>query len=413
MNTVQESPAMRLHALDGVRATMMLLGLVLHSLIAYGQLDNRGAWPFKDAHTSILCDLIVYFIHLFRMPIFFIMSGFFASMLYERRSPMGLARNRASRILLPLIAGWIVLWPPIIMGYVFAIQAKSAPISQALVSAWRIISSRVPYELSTAHLWFLYYLLLFYVTFLVLVPAFGRLPERVRSAFMNGFSMAAASRFRPLWFAVPTAITLIMTPQGILLGPNSFVPDYRAYLGYLVFFAFGWLLFHRREILESYRHLAWANIAVGLLFFFVAITASAMAAAKKPGAHLVFVLCNALIVWLFAFGITGLFLRFLNRPRPAIRYVVDASYWVYLVHLPVVMWLMALMTPVEWPALAKGGTVLLGATVICFISYDLLARNTFIGKVLNGRRYSRGLPVVEAYEPAANLAVEQTTSTVE
>jgi hypothetical protein len=69
------------------------------------------------------------------------------------------------------------------------------------------------------------------------------------------------------------------------------------------------------------------------------------------------------------------------------------------------MWISAILTPVNWPALAKAGTVLLGAIIICFVSYDLLARNTFIGKMLNGRRYPRGLPADES--PAASGVVGQ------
>lgn len=412
MNAVHESDtSVRLHALDGVRATMMLLGLVIHAVLSYGQNDYSGAWPFKDAHTSIICDLLVFLIHLFRMPVFFTMAGFFASMLYERRSPLGMARNRASRILLPLAAGLVVLWPPIMMGVAFAVQAKSNSISQALISAWGAVASRIPYEGQTAHLWFLYYLLLFYATFLVMVPAISRLPERLRRAFMNGFSGMATSLLRPLWFAIPTALTLLMTPQGVFLGPGSFVPDYRAYIGFFVFFAFGWLLFHRKEVLESCKRFAWSCLIVGFLIFFVALTAAIMLAEKKPGAFIVFVSSNALIVWLFTFGITGLFLRYLNRPTPAIRYVVDASYWSYLVHLPIAIWIAGFLTPAGWPALVKAGTVLLGTAAICLVSYDLLVRNTVIGKVLNGRRYPRGLPAAEERTHAAPVAIEPTSPT--
>ena len=43
----------------------------------------------------------ILFIHIFRMPIFFVMAGFFAAMLYLRRGPGGLAQNRATRIVVP------------------------------------------------------------------------------------------------------------------------------------------------------------------------------------------------------------------------------------------------------------------------------------------------------------------------
>jgi hypothetical protein len=39
---------------------------------------------------------------------------------------------------------------------------------------------------------------------------------------------------------------------------------------------------------------------------------------------------------------------------------------------------------------------MLGTAFVCFISYHYLVRNTFIGKFLNGRRYSKKLKDISA-----------------
>src|SRR5690606_41876804 len=41
--------------------------------------------------------------------------------------------------------------------------------------------------------------------------------------------------------------------------------------------------------------------------------------------------------WCVTYGLVGVCVRFLTRPRPAIRYLADASYWMYLMHLPIVV----------------------------------------------------------------------------
>ena len=61
----------RMHALDGLRGTMMLLGLVLHSACSYMKVGLGDVWPYQDHANTILADLTVSFIHVFRMPIFF------------------------------------------------------------------------------------------------------------------------------------------------------------------------------------------------------------------------------------------------------------------------------------------------------------------------------------------------------
>jgi peptidoglycan/LPS O-acetylase OafA/YrhL len=90
----------------------------------------------------------------------------------------------------------------------------------------------------------------------------------------------------------------------------------------------------------------------------------------------------------------GLFLKFASRPSPLGRYLSDASYWIYIMHMPVVVLLQVAMMPVPVPALAKIPIVLGLASVVLVVSYDFMVRPTWIGALLNGRRYPRRLPAM-------------------
>ena len=68
------------------------------------------------------------------------------------------------------------------------------------------------------------------------------------------------------------------------------------------------------------------------------------------------------------------------------RYLADASYWVYLVHLPLVMAGQVLVLAAPWPWFVKLGAVVASVTAISLLSYELLVRHTFLGRLLNGRR---------------------------
>ena len=59
----------------------MLLGIVLHAALPYVNMDVPD-WP-SDKSDSEIISIIVQFIHLWRMPVFFILSGFFANLLIE------------------------------------------------------------------------------------------------------------------------------------------------------------------------------------------------------------------------------------------------------------------------------------------------------------------------------------------
>ena len=102
----------------------MLLGVMLHSIISYGAVDYGAAWPYKDAATTGFADVAVIFIHVFRMPIFFVLAGFFAALLYVRRGTVGLLRNRATRIVVPFAVGWLLLYPAVLAGFAFAAGGK-------------------------------------------------------------------------------------------------------------------------------------------------------------------------------------------------------------------------------------------------------------------------------------------------
>ena len=97
----------RRHDLDALRAGAMLLGLVLHGAMAY----TGAPWIVQDSHSNGLLGLSVSAIHGFRMPVFFMMSGFFTALLWQKRGLKSLVKNRFKRIFLPLLLGLVTVIP--------------------------------------------------------------------------------------------------------------------------------------------------------------------------------------------------------------------------------------------------------------------------------------------------------------
>jgi len=392
---VAPSAAVRYYGLDALRAIMMLLGLVLHAVVSYMHVSIGDVWPFRDPSTHGAWTRLLLFIHVFRMPIFYVMAGFFAALLLERRGTVSMVRNRTTRILVPFVIGWIILVPLVGWGFDFANAAKGA----TLAKAWNTVSAAPllkEYIDSTIHLWFLYYLTMFYAVSLVLDALVRRSPASWRQAWQRPFGRLLRSRWRPVWFAIPTAGALALTPAGLLHTSTSFVPDPLTFVTYGIFFGFGWLLYLKRELLSTFDRDAWLQVALALALTPINLAMAERSLFKQPDPYGVALgiaaITGALIVWLFTFGLTGLFQRHLNRPSPAIRYIVDASYWVYLIHLPFTIWIPGVLVNLPWPSTIKIIALLVLATPIWWASYDLFVRNTFIGVLLNGRRYRRGLP---------------------
>jgi peptidoglycan/LPS O-acetylase OafA/YrhL len=177
---------------------------------------------------------------------------------------------------------------------------------------------------------------------------------------------------------------------GFLEDPPGFVPVPRIVLAYLVPFTFGWLLYLNRDLLPVIERRAWLHVSLaGVLF------AAWMLGAESPvrgwGAAGLYAraAAGALALWLITFGLTGLFLRYAASERSLWRYLSDGSYWMYVVHMPVVMAFQIALASVAIPTEAKVLVVVVASFVTLVASYDLVARPSWIGVLLNGRRYPR------------------------
>ena len=97
----------------------------------------------------------------------------------------------------------------------------------------------------------------------------------------------------------------------------------------------------------------------------------------------------ALAVWFWTFGLIGLCMAFWSKESHLRRYIADASYWLYLIHLPVVMALQIWMSQWSWPAEVKFILILGISIPLMLLSYEFLVRYTFIGAILSGRKRTR------------------------
>ena len=116
----------RRHDLDALRAFAMLLGILLHVGLSF----TPFPWPVQDTRQSPLVGLGFAAIHGFRMPLFFLVSGFFTAMLWNKRGPRALLRHRAMRILLPCLLGLVTIVPLTDWASKWAMGLPKAPASK-------------------------------------------------------------------------------------------------------------------------------------------------------------------------------------------------------------------------------------------------------------------------------------------
>jgi len=378
----ENANAPRLYALDHLRATMMLLGVVIHSAVSYMIFEPNQVWPYRDPVNSVFFDILVGIIHSFRMPVFFLMSGFFAALIYHRRGNKHFVNNRIKRILIPFIVGWPLLFPVIFAGFSFATQQLS---NEAYIG---YISTPIEWLISLWHFWFLYYLIMFYV---ITVIATQIKPPPIITRICQQFIDIAMTNVRGVMLlGLLSALTLLSMSSGSLDSDLRWIPNAGVFLAYGFVYWCGWLLYGQQERFQdikqhSYRYLLLAFILLPIASYFIQQVGNSTEI-NKITTHLLAALFSGLLMWSFILGITGWFLRCFNQYNMTARYLTDSAYWVYLVHLPIAIWTTAQLTHLDWSVWAKFSITLTVTLVLSLLSYHYVARRTVIAYWLNGKR---------------------------
>lgn len=380
----------RFHSLDALRASMMLLGLVLHSAVNYMQTPMR-MWSIKDMYTHHFFDILFFFIHLFRMPVFFVSAGFFIALLYHKRGIKGMFVNRFFRVGLPFLLSYFTILPLFKMSLAFTLKGGG---QEGWAEAMALLSSFAAFNnMHLGHLWFLYYLLFLYPATLVAMPLLKFFWKMFQPSIKQAIAGFFTSWKALLLFSLLTLLTLLPMTEAALDTHTFIIPSPHILLAYGVFFGYGWGLYLQRQKLAWFTS-RWKifSIAALILSTLYLIVFLGKPVADATYAALLGKSLAAVSIWLIIFASIGLFERYFCKPSPMVRYLSDASYWMYLVHLPVSLGMVGVLAKWHLPAFLKF-SVVLGVTIVCtLLTYHYLVRSTFIGVFLNGRKYSRTLP---------------------
>ncbi|MEO5800281.1 MAG: acyltransferase [Gemmatimonadales bacterium] len=378
----------RLHGLDAVRGLALVAGVVLHAAMAF--LPGPQLWLVADRARSTTLSVLFFVIHIARMTLFFVLAGFFARLLFQRTGWVAFVRNRLTRIAIPMLVAW-----PLVFGSILAVLNLSTPGGAAAATGFTVETFPL------THLWFLYVLLLLYAGALLLRAAVVTIDPSGRLRHLIDTAMRAIIRpGAPLLLALPVTWALYLHPYwarwfGVPTPDAGFVPNRAALITYGLAFGLGWLIQRQAVVLLPRIKRSWGLhlvLAVAATVFCLGSTSLEPLLAPVPfgAAKMQFAFAYAVGLWSWAFGLIGMGLRFMAGYSPLRRYLADASYWIYLAHLPVVLALQLLMRnwPLPWPV--KFALLLGVAMALLLLSYHWLVRPTAIGALLNGRRYPRG-----------------------
>ena len=191
----------RFHSLDFLRAFALLMGVLIHVLMLFLE-------PFDGSEPRLGASVIFIWIHTWRMPLFMLLAGFFTAFSLANRDAGNYALNRLIRLGAPILLLWSVI--P-------AIDEEATELFKIpeLIS-WLFYD--VPFTLRLDHLWFLYYLLLFYGVLLLLESITPKI-----FSFIADYQLSL-TRIILLWLPILILLSPFNKPTGGIFGeiPTTF-----------------------------------------------------------------------------------------------------------------------------------------------------------------------------------------------
>jgi hypothetical protein len=380
----------RRYDLDWLRVIAFGLLMLFHS----GMLFSTWDWHVKNIETSVAFDRVMGFLHLWRMPLLFFISGSAVWFAMQRYSAGQFFLERHKRLLLPLVFGILVVIPPQVYHERLYHQQQYASFWDFYATLFT--SGSYPQgNLSWHHLWYVPYI---WTYSMLLLPLFAWLGSPRGRPWLD----------RVLWWiGRPWMLFLLFVPSALsdsTLRPfwphdaNNLVSDWGNFSHKLTFFVAGFVLAsgtgvydliaaHRRKFLLAAVAVLAGLATVGILH------PGWVSGGPVPAAALAgYYTLNNFQIWMWLLAALGYGRRYLSFNHPSLRYANEAVYPFYILHQTVIIILGYHLAYANWGIGLKFPLVAASTFLICWGIYALAIRPWNLPRVAFGMKWRRARP---------------------
>ena len=388
--------------------TPSILAFGLLVLFHVGMYYVGWDWHIKSPHSSRAIEPWMRLVSPWRMDLLFLVSGAAtAFMLGRRGAAAGLLRERASRLLWPLLFGVLVIVPPqsylevarrfsyggsyldfmrlYLTGYGGFCRAGGACL---ILPTWN-------------HLWYLPYLFAYTLALWLVVRRWPQSIDRW------GAAAGTALRGARLW-VVPVALLALtrISLSARFPATHALVGDWFLHTQYFAMFLFG-ACFARADGMQARMPaLRWTALA-GAVAAWALLLAPAPGAAASMWPQIGRALAYSIQQWCAIVAALGFAHRHLNIDSRARRYLTEAVFPVYILHQTLTLLLAQALLP--W-ALAPGveaPLLVAGTFGLSFLGFEGVRRAVWLRPVFGLRRAGPVAP--HAQENSATVAPARPT----
>ena len=329
--------SLRRYDLDWLRVIAILTLLFYHT----GMIYVSWGWHIKSTEHSQPMEEVMRWLHRWRMPLLFFISGAGTYFALRKRSFGAYAGERVRRLFVPLIFGMLVIVPPqIYVEWLFR-----GRFSGSYADFYPNVFGFEPYHdggtggaFSWHHLWFICYLF-FYS--LLSIPVFRWLKSSSGQRFTDWFGKLI---FRP---GGAMGLGLVIIISQMILKPffpdetHGLTDDWAYFIKNLLLFWFGYLLISRPafwQILTDQRRIFLVStlLCTGLLYGSRAVWGEETID-KTRWINVLYNINSDCLMWFSVLMTVSYGYRYLNMNKPVLKHLNEAVYPFYILHQTVIV----------------------------------------------------------------------------
>ena len=319
----------RIIAFDLLRTIMLFFLFVVHSGVSFTvtELEN---WYFYDAESNILFDGVLGLIHAIRIPIFYVLSGYLIEEVYQKRDATKVLKKRIKRIFLPMAIVVLTIGP-----FVNGIFAQMNGLTEGfIIAAMFPTGDNIHFLFNTTYVWFLYFLFLFNVFHYILYKC-SFLSYIGRPHFLLRLGI----------LIVGIIILLLCADKEALYGDYSLIPSFYCVGGYFFFYLLGISI---RNSNDHWNHiktngLTYAIIGSLCIAYYYFLKYQELSFSRSQwivGNSIVYTLSSVFL----CLACISFSFRYYKKQYKWVKYISDSSYFLYLIHFPILLlitWLLS------------------------------------------------------------------------
>ena len=378
--------------LDWLRVIAFWLLIYYHAAIAF----LPGGIPMiQNTDVSPFLQVMAGFLHEFRLALLFLISGVGVSFALRHRDKAQFMRDRAARLLVPLVFGILVIVPPMI----FLEKRFIGTFNGSFAEFYPMFFSEGVYprgNLSWHHYWFIFYLYLFCLLGWPIFAYFKRAAGRQQLAHWS----QRLPRGGCLYLAiVPLAVVEILL-RAWFPGFPDLIHDWANFSHWFMIFIAGFLLASSRPLLDRTQQLRGPTLALAMI-----ATATMYAQFWLPekghfsplvngetdiATYVWFCVLRVSNVWFWLLACLGYAGHYLQRPSRLLTYLNGAVYPLFCLHLTVIVALEYVIVPLDWSISTKYLAITTGTILVSLGGYELLWRRIAWVRPLLGLKPLKG-----------------------